>query len=73
MNFNGLKVGDTVSPHTNDVNNVDYVTTTGKYIVKKLYKSPYGESMDIECVDFGDVYILESPNDFSVVCKHCDK
>ncbi len=73
MNFNGLKVGDIVSPHTNDVNNVGYVTTTGKYIVKKLYKSPWGEIMDIECVDFGDVYALESPSDFSVVCQHCGK
>lgn len=69
MEFNDLKVGDIVRPYTNDVNNVDYVTTTGKYKVVKLYREDNEEveRMDIECDDFGDIYKQESPSDFEKI------
>lgn len=75
VEYNELKLGDIVRPHTNDLVNVDYVTTSGIYKVIKLYKDRYGyERIDIECQEMVDsVFLGECPDDYSVVCEHCGK
>lgn len=63
-----LKIGDIVRPHTNDLNNIDYVTTTGLYEITNIYYVNGVERIDIKNVEYDDEeYYFEESSDLSKV------